>query len=140
VAAAAFSLVGLGQVALRRGDLDQARALHCQSLLTQREAGGAYLASGLAYLASVEEAAGQHDRAQRLMGASEAWHAARGGAQEVWLPWTQGPLRRGLVPVPPVPTDSALAQARTAGRAMLLDEAVAWALRRADAALTGAPG
>ena len=132
VAAAALSLVGLGQVALRRGKLELARELHCQGLLAQREAGGAYLASGLAYLASVEAAAEQHDRAQRLMGASEAWHAVRGGALEVWLPWTHGPLRRGLVPLPGVPTDPLLVQARAEGRAMTLDEAVASALRAPD--------
>jgi tetratricopeptide (TPR) repeat protein len=139
VAAAACSLVGLGQVALRRGDLDLARALHCQALLAQREAGGAYLASGLVYLASVEAAAGQHDRAQRLMGASEAWHAARGGFRQVWLPWTHGPLRRGLVAVPPLPTASELAQARAEGRTLPLDEAVAWALRPREAVLSVAP-
>ena len=132
VAAAALSLVGLGQVALRMGDPQRARDLHCRGLIAQREAGGAYLASALAYLASVEEAAGQHDRAQRLMGASEAWHAVQGGALEVWLPWTHGPLRRGLVPLPGVPTDPLLVQARAEGRAMTLDEAVASALRAPD--------
>jgi hypothetical protein len=128
VAAAAFSLVGLGQVAVRRGDLEKARAIHCHALLIQREAGGAYLASGLLYLASVEEAAGHHERAQRLVGASEAWHATRGGAEGVWLPWTHGPLRRGLVTLPPLPVDLALIKVRAEGRGMRLDEAVAWAL------------
>jgi tetratricopeptide (TPR) repeat protein len=140
VAPAAFSLVGLGQLTLRRSDLEQASALHCEALHMQRDAGGAYLASGLVYLASVEAAAGRHDIAQRLMGASEAWHAARGGAFEVWLPWTHGPLRRGLVSPPPTPTDPELAHARAEGRLMLLDEAVTWALHRKDAALTRASG
>jgi tetratricopeptide (TPR) repeat protein len=129
VAASAMALVGLGQVALRRSELELARELHCKALFTQRDAGGAYLASGLVYLASVEEAAGAHERAQCLMGASEAWHDARGGAFAVWLPWTHGPLRRGLVRLPPAPTEPLLAQARAEGRAMSLDEAVSYALQ-----------
>jgi hypothetical protein len=132
VAAAAMALVGLGQVALRRPDLGLARDLHCKAILAQRDAGGAYLASGLVYLASVEAAAGEPERAQRLMGASEAWHAARGGAFEVWLPWTHGPLRRGLVRVPPAPTEALLVQAWVEGREMSLDEAVSYALQAPD--------
>ena len=108
-AAAGFGHIGLGHVALRRGRIDLARTHHRDGLLALRGSGGAYLASALVYLASLEAAAGLPDRAQRLLGASEAWHAARGGAQRVWLPVTHGPLKRGLVPIPPLPTDPMLA-------------------------------
>ena len=36
------ALIALGQVALRRGDLAGARALHCRGLLVLRDAGGAH--------------------------------------------------------------------------------------------------
>jgi len=137
-AALGFALIGLGQVALRRGRLDESRAHHREGLIALRESGGAYLASALVYLAALEEAAGSHDRAQRLLGASEAWHAARGGAQRTWLPVTHSPLKRGLVPVPPVPTDATLARARDEGRAMPLDQAVAWALQPLEVASSAA--
>src|SRR5207302_715599 len=65
----------------------------------------------------------------RLLGACEAWHATRGGAQRVWLAVTHGPLKRGLVEVPPVPVDPVLLQARERGRAMSLEDAVAWAVQ-----------
>ncbi len=138
-AAAGFALLALGHVALRRGRLDQSRDHHREGLMALREAGGAYLASALVYLAALEAAGGLPDRAQRLLGASEAWHATRGGAQRVWLPVTHGPLKRGLVPIPPLPTDPALARARDEGRAMPLDEAVAWALQPLEAVPTAAP-
>ena len=130
-AAAGFGHLGLGHVALRRGRIDLARTHHRDGLLALRGSGGAYLASALVYLASLEAAAGLPDRAQRLLGASEAWHAARGGAQRVWLPVTHGPLKRGLVPIPPLPTDPMLVHAREEGRSMPLDDAVAWALEPA---------
>jgi tetratricopeptide (TPR) repeat protein len=138
-AAAGFALLALGHVALRRGRLDRSRAHHRDGLIALRESGGAYLASALVYLAALEAAAGLPDRAQRLLGASEAWHATRGGAQRVWLPVTHGPLKRGLVAVPPSPTDPALVQARNEGRAMPLNKAVAWALETLEAVPPAAP-
>jgi tetratricopeptide (TPR) repeat protein len=137
--AVGMSLIALGQVALRRGDLTGARALHCRGLLVLRDEGGAYLASGLRYAAAVEAAAGEADRAQRLLGASEVWHAARGGAQRVWLAVTHGPLKRGLVPSPPEPTDSALIRARAEGRGMTIDQATDSVLRSSDMATRAQP-
>jgi hypothetical protein len=68
-------------------------------------------------------------RAQRLWGANETWHAARGAAGRRWFPNLRDPLRRGLVPVPPLPVDPALVAEREAGRMMNLDHAVAYALQ-----------
>ena len=82
--------------------------------------------------ACVEAVAGQHTLAQRLLGANEAWYAAHGGQGRVWRPTTRNPLKRGLASVPPVPTDPGLLKARGDGRAMSLDEAVAYALETLD--------
>jgi hypothetical protein len=82
--------------------------------------------------ACVEWVAGRHARAQRLLGANEAWYDAHGGVGRVWRPTTRNPLKRGLVPVPPVPSDPLLLQARAEGRAMSLDEAVTFALEPLD--------
>jgi hypothetical protein len=130
------ALIGLGQVALQRGDLEYARALYRRLLLDIREfaPGSIVLAIALIYMASVDAAAGLGERAQRLMGASEAWHTARGGAWN-WAANLRGPLTRGLVPLPAMPTDASLAEARAAGQRMSLDEAVAHALEPVDASL-----
>jgi non-specific serine/threonine protein kinase len=134
-------LFGLGQVMLRRGDLEYARALYRELLLDlcEFEPDGVHLADALVYLASVDAVAGLHQRAQRLLGANESWHAARGGAGRIWQPSVRGPVKRGLVPIPPLPTEAALVQARAEGRAMSLDEAVAYALDPIDAS-TPEPG
>ena len=123
-------LLGLGQVHLRRGDVESARAVYRRVLVDLRdsEPGGARVAEALVYLASVEAAAAVPGRAQRLLGANDAWHAARGGAGQIWSPNIRGPLRRGLVAVPPAPTTEALVRARAEGRAMSLDQAVTYAL------------
>jgi non-specific serine/threonine protein kinase len=128
-------LVGLGQVSLRRGELEQARMVYRRLLVDLREfePGSAHLADALVFLASVEEVAGLHQRAQRLLGANDAWHASRGGAGRTWRPATRTALKRGLVPIPPMPTDAALAHARVEGRSMSLEEAVAYALEPLEA-------
>ena len=125
-------LIGLGQVALRRGDPERARALYRRLLVDVREfSGSLVLAIALIYTASVEAVAGLDERAQRLMGACEAWHSARGGVW-IWAANLRGPLTRGLVETPAIPTDERLAQARANGRAMSLDEAVTYALEPAE--------
>jgi predicted ATPase/transcriptional regulator with XRE-family HTH domain len=126
------AVVGLGLVSLRRGDTRQARVLYRRLLAGHWETspGGALVANTLAYLAAVDAADGLHDRAQRLLGAYEAWYAARGQAGRRWWPNLRGPLLRGLVPVPPVPVDPDLVQARAEGRLMSLERAVAYALEK----------
>jgi len=124
------AVLGLGLVSLRRGDTQHARAMYCKLLSDHRESSpdSAMLGDTLVYLASVEAADGLRERAQRLLGANEAWHAARGPASRRWFPNLRDPLRRGLVPVPSVPVDRLLIQAREEGRAMSLDAAVAYAV------------
>jgi predicted ATPase len=130
-----WALLALGHVRLLQGDLAQARALHCRALVQVREfePGGSTMADALLYMASVEEAAGLHERAQHLLGANEAWHAAHGGAGQMWRPWTWTLLQARLVQLPPAPTDPLLARARAEGRRMNLDQAVAFALQTVDA-------
>jgi predicted ATPase/DNA-binding CsgD family transcriptional regulator len=124
------AVLGLGVVCLRRGDTQQARGLYLRLLADHWEASpdSALVPNTLAYLAAAEAADGQHERAHRVLGASEAWHAARGPASRRWWPNLRGPLLRGLVPVPPAPVDPLLIQAREEGRLMSLDGAVAYAL------------
>jgi len=124
------AVLGLGVVCLRRGDTQPARVLYRRLLSNHWETSpdSALATNTLAYLAAVEAADGLHERAHRLLGASEAWHAARGPAGLRWWPNLRGPLLRGLVPVPPVPVDPLLIQAREAGRLMSLEAAVAYAL------------
>jgi hypothetical protein len=130
----AQGLFGLCQVRLRRGEPEDARALCRRALLGLQEtsSGNVYHVEGLAHTASVDAWVGLHARAQRLMGAYDAWHA-RGGAERMWHPsWSV--FARSLVPLPPTPTDPSLARARAEGRAMSLDEAVAWALEPIEVA------
>jgi hypothetical protein len=122
--------IGLGQVSLRRGELEQALALHRQALFELHKCGasGVHLADALMCLASVEAAADRPERAQRLVGARNAWYALHDGVGRIWLPTSRAPLKRGLVHVPDVADDVDLAQARAEGCRMSLDEAVAYAL------------
>jgi predicted ATPase/transcriptional regulator with XRE-family HTH domain len=126
------AVLGLGVVYLRRGDTQRARVLYRRLLSNHWETSpdSALAANTLAYLAAVEAADGLHERAHRLLGASEAWHAARGTAGRRWWPNLRGPLLRGLVPVPPAPLDPLLIRAREDGRLMSLDGAVAYALEK----------
>jgi len=123
-------ILALGHVYLLRSNLERAREVYRRGLLRVREAepGGMTMADALLDTACAEAAAGFHDRAQRLIGANESWYAAHGGAGRVWRPFTRNPLKRGLVPIPSVPTERGLVQARTEGRAMTLDDAVEFAL------------
>ena len=117
-------------MSLRRGDTQNARAVYLRLVSDHRDSSpdSALLADTLVYLASVEAADGLHERAQRLLGANDAWHAARGRAGRRWFPNLRDPLRRGLVPVPQVPVDPRLIRARAEGRMMSLDAAAAYAL------------
>jgi non-specific serine/threonine protein kinase len=123
-------LVGLGRVSVLRENFEQAREVYCRMLVDLREtsAESVVLADALLHVASLEEITGLRERAQRLVGANEAWHAAHGGARSIWEPALRGPLLRGQVPVPPVPVDAVLARARDEGRGMTLDQAATYAL------------
>jgi hypothetical protein len=86
------------------------------------------LANGLLCMASVDNLAGLDERAQRLLGANEAWHAARDRASRTWASSNRGPLMWGPMPIPATPTEVRLIRARAEGRAMSLEEAVTYAL------------
>jgi tetratricopeptide (TPR) repeat protein len=101
------ALLGLGLVNVRRGDPEHARALYCQVLghLQESAPGSALLADALVYMASVDAVDGLHERAQRLIGASEAWRAARARPRDGvrmfevhcftgWCPFRRCPLIR----------------------------------------------
>jgi hypothetical protein len=130
---AALGVLGLGQVSLRRGETEHARKLYRQALLDFRETspGSIYLVEGLACAASVDACAGLHERAQRLIGAYEAWHDARDGVGRTFARTLWSGATRNLVLLPPMSSDPALVRARVEGRAMTLDEAVAYALEPA---------
>jgi predicted ATPase/DNA-binding XRE family transcriptional regulator len=123
--------VGLGQVYLRRGDVEHARASYCQMLTDLRETstGSTVLADALLHVASMEGRCGELERAQRLAGANEAWRASHGGEWSMWEPAFRAPLQNGLVPKPTMSRDPALLRARAEGRAMTLDEATTYALQ-----------
>jgi predicted ATPase/DNA-binding CsgD family transcriptional regulator/DNA-binding XRE family transcriptional regulator len=123
-------ILGLGQVNVQRGKLDLARSLYRSLLVDLRESSpeSALLADLLVYQAAVESRSGLEERAQRLLGANEGWHAAHGLARRTWRPNVWSPVMRGLVPIPPIPSDPRLVKARAEGRATTLDEAVAYAL------------
>jgi hypothetical protein len=127
----ALGLFGLGQVSLRRGEPKHARMLTRQALLDLREAspGSIFLIEGLPYAASIDSYTGLHERAQRLMGAYEAWHEMRGGAGCTWEPTLRSRLTRNLMSLPLVPKDGVLVRARVEGRSMTLDQAVMCALQ-----------
>jgi non-specific serine/threonine protein kinase len=129
-----IGLVGLGRVSVLRGDFEQARVAYDHMLVDLREssAGSVALADALLHVASLDDISGLRERAQRLAGANEAWHAAHGGARSIWEVAFRGPLVRRLVPLPPVATDAALARAREEGRAMTLDAAATHALESVD--------
>jgi len=106
----ALGAFGLGQVSLQRGETEHAPKLYRRALLDLRETspGTVYLVEGLACAASVDACAGLHERAQRLLGACEAWHVARGRAGRTWLLASR--VTRSLVRLPPIPSDPVLAR------------------------------
>jgi hypothetical protein len=82
------------------GEAEHARALTGRALLDLRTTvhGSLNVAQGLVYAAFVDGYAGLHERAQRLMGAYEAWHDTRGGAGRGWpgIGFTRVTCRRQL--------------------------------------------
>ncbi len=125
-----WSLINLGYIAQHQGDYAQAYAFHAESLTIRRDLGVVWgLTAALAGLAGAACGQGRPARAARLFGAAEALHET--------LP---------LAPVPAhqLETDRNIAAARaqldeatweaawTEGRAMTLEQAVAYALEGAS--------
>jgi predicted ATPase/class 3 adenylate cyclase/predicted negative regulator of RcsB-dependent stress response len=110
----AWALESLGHIALAQGDYGRATACFAESLVLYRDLGYRNaVAERLENLAEVAEAQGRSLRVARLKGAATALQHTSGAAPDA----AQGG-----------PDVQALAAAWAAGRAMSLDQAVAYAL------------
>ena len=125
----AVSLDGLGLVARHQGDYVAARSLHGESLAIFRELG--YRWGVLAVLegfVALAAAQGQPERALRLAGAAAALREAIGAP----LPPTyQAELERHLETAQQALGEQASATALADGRAMTMEQAIAYALEEA---------
>jgi hypothetical protein len=121
-----YALDNLGWAALMRGDLEQAVALHRESLALSRQLGdklvGAEALEGLACSAS---ARGEAERVSRLFGAAEALREAVGYQQEP----RESALRESyLAAARPRLTEARWDAAWAEGRRLGFEEAIAYAL------------
>jgi tetratricopeptide (TPR) repeat protein len=122
----ASSLGSLGLVAYDQGDYGRAVALYKESLAKCREIGNKYIAVYcLAGLAAVVCAQGQLQRAAQLFGAAEATRGLIGAP----LPPSERPCYERLVTAVRTQLDKeTFAAAWAAGRALSLEQAIAYAL------------
>jgi tetratricopeptide (TPR) repeat protein len=121
-----YSLCGLASVALDEGDYAAARPLLKEILPTLRERGDVWAISfQLDEWAGVAVGEGQPQRALRLAGAGAAMREAN---YVLIGPDYQAKLDRRIEPARTVLDESAQAAAWAEGRAMTLEEAVAYAL------------
>jgi len=123
---AAIVLDDLGQVAQDQGRYEQAQAIHQESLSLCRELGCQRgVAMCLEKLAGVAAAQGQAERAARLLGAAEALRQAVGspgeGTDRLDYERFVARARAGL-------DDESFATAWAKGRAMTLEQAIAYAM------------
>ncbi len=126
---AAFSLRGLGLVAAAQGDYAAARSLFEESLATRRELGDKRgIPECVEGLAGVRGAQKQPEPAARLFGAAEALREAIGTPLR---PNERERYDREVAAVRAALTKEAFERAWAAGRAMTLEEAVAYALEEA---------
>jgi tetratricopeptide (TPR) repeat protein len=140
----AISLINLGNVAYREGDYTSARSLHEESLAMMRELGDkrgvATCLAGLggvaaAAAAAIEQAqAGAQVRAQvergvRLLGAAEALLEAIGTVLEAEDRMVYEPSEQQAHVVL---GEEAFERARQEGRAMTMEQAIAYALENTD--------
>jgi predicted ATPase/DNA-binding CsgD family transcriptional regulator len=125
----AATLDGQGRVARSQGDHASAHSLHMESLVVRREAGHpinlAHSFHALALLAAARD--GQAERAARLFGAAEPYHAA------LYAYWAAQPIWRaehesGVAAVRAQLGEALAAQLWTEGEAMTLEQAYAYAL------------
>jgi predicted ATPase/class 3 adenylate cyclase len=122
----ADALNTLGWVALLRGDSERARALYAESIRAQREVGAKVTApENLLGLACVAAAQGEAERAARLFGASEALPEAMGTSLEPGERALQEPY---LAAARSRLDETSWQQVWAEGRAMTLEEAIAYAL------------
>jgi hypothetical protein len=120
-------LRGLGHVALEQGDHPRARRYFVESLTAaQRQVGEQQMiAAALEGLAAVAAAQGQPLRAVRLAGAAAALRER--ASQPAWL-IEQAILIRWLAPAQQALGQEAQARAWAEGRALALEQAIAYAL------------
>ena len=125
----AATLDGQGRVARSQGDHSLAHSLHMEALAMRREAGHpinlAHSFHALALLAAARD--GQAERAARLFGAAEPYHAA------LFAYWAAAPIWRAEHEHGVAAVRAQLGEARTAklwaeGEAMTLEQAYAYAL------------
>jgi tetratricopeptide (TPR) repeat protein len=124
------SLHNLGYVALAEGDTTRARELFAEALglqLAQRNRQG--VAECIAGLAGVAAALGQGERSARLYGALVAQGYGKGvimwAAEQIEFERNQGRARALL-------DEDSWQKAWTEGRAMMLEQAIAYALEERD--------
>ena len=118
------ALFGLGRVALAEGDLDTAAASFLEALGNDAEVGNRTgIGIALDHLAATAQHGGDHLRALRLGGASEAIKEAAGGHAPPPLVDLPDPREAARAEV----GDAAVAAAWGEGRAMPLERALAYA-------------
>jgi tetratricopeptide (TPR) repeat protein len=124
----AISLLRLERAAKDQGDSGAARALSEESLAIFRELGGRSrgIFQNLEELAAVAVAQGQPERAARLFGAAEGLREALGAPLP---PVDRAEHDRSVAAVRTALGEEAFTAAWAEGRAMSLDEAVAYALK-----------
>jgi hypothetical protein len=119
-----------GVVAHYQGDTARAQALQRESLALVRDLGQKWeIALCLEGLAEVAGTKGQPERATQLYGASEALREAMGAPLP---PVEHANYERGIASVRTQLGESVFAEAWVAGRAMTLDQAIAYALAEGD--------
>jgi non-specific serine/threonine protein kinase len=122
----AYMLGCLGVVADHQGDYDRSEALTMEALAQLRELHLRFgIASALQGLAGPVGAKGQAERAAQLIGAGEALYEAMGVRPQSS---DQSEIDRIVAAVREQLDEAAFEAARAAGRAMSLEEAVAYAL------------
>jgi hypothetical protein len=125
----AEALRQLGQAAAARGDSAAAGRCYRESLALYREIGAARMAPfGLEGLAGVACAQSQPERAARLLGAATGLREAIGAPRP---PTAQAYYEHTLAAVRASLNGETLEAAHAAGRAMTLEQAVAYALEAA---------
>jgi tetratricopeptide (TPR) repeat protein len=130
----AIELANLAEVAIREGDYAQARELCGERLTLARTTEMKWhLAHALDRLAVIEAGRNQPARAGRIFGALQAWQEATGARLDN-EPWTYVYPRGASIAAARAALGETLFEASWAeGRAMSLEEAVAYALAEEDA-------
>ena len=123
----ASSLNNLGHVAAEQGDYTTARSLCEESLALWREVGDrSGIGLSLAGLGEVAVSIGQTHKGARLLGASEALLETIGAAM---APDDRIPYQRSVASARAKLREKAFVTARQEGRAMSMEEAIAYALQ-----------